>query len=286
MNVTIIIPTINEETLERVIISANREIPSAEIIIVGFGSAGSIAKKNNVSFIDTSIKTPKPIGINKAVRLAKNDWIIILDADAIPLPGWGAGMLKNFQQGKQVFGGSLNMEIGNIWMKIYNLSNFHEFLPENKPEERKHLPAFSLGFTKSVYKEGGDWDETLVRSQDYEWTLRLHSTGVKIWFDPIPCIQHLPISENNFKRLWKAWERNGQYNWLIRKRYKDMLETPTILNNPYLVIWLAPFLAIIPTMRIIRTSPKNFVKYLYLIPFVYLMKIAWCWGVYKYSRQN
>jgi len=286
MSVTIIIPTINEPTLERVIKAAQSEIPAAEIIIVGFGASKEVASENSVKFIDTKQKIPKPTGLNKAIEQATFNWIIILDADAIPLPGWGAGMLSAFQSGKQVFHGSLNMSYGNFWMKVYNFSSSHELLPENKPEKRKNLPACNLGFTKGVYAIAGKWDENLARSQDFEWTLRLYEKGIALWFDPVPSILHVAHGQSTFKSVWNAWVRNGYYNWIIRKKYSHILITPKVLQSPLMVLLLSPVLSIVPTLRIAKTSPRNFLRYFPLLPFVYLTKIAWCWGVYKSSKKK
>ncbi|MCG2784727.1 MAG: glycosyltransferase [Anaerolineae bacterium] len=286
MTISILIPTINEPTLEKVIQSAQRELPDAEIIVIGYGTSKETAIKNSVKFLDTHTKTPKPVGINKAVTLAKHEWVIVLDADAIPLPGWGNGMLSAFRSGKQGFHGSLDMSYGNFWMKVYNFSSSHELLPENKPEQRKNLPACNLGFTKEAYMKGGKWDESLLRSQDYEWTMRLNDKGITLWFEPTPAILHIANGQSTFKAVWNSWVRNGYYNWLIRKKYAHILKTPVVLRSPFLVLLLSPILSIVPTLRIAKTSPKNFIRYLYLLPFVYLTKIAWCIGVYQGAQQN
>lgn len=103
MSITVIIPTIGEPTLERVVMAARKELPEAEIIVVGFGKSRLIADKNRVFFLDTEVKTPKSIGINRAVKIAEYDWIIILDADAIPQNGWGDNMLSTFKKDTRRF---------------------------------------------------------------------------------------------------------------------------------------------------------------------------------------
>jgi glycosyltransferase involved in cell wall biosynthesis len=285
MSVTIIIPTVGEPTLERVVQSAKKQIPEAEIIVVGFGSSKVVAENNLVSFLDTEIKTPKSIGINRAVSLAKNDRIIVLDADAIPINGWGINMLAAFEKGYKIFSGSVNISEGNLWMKVYNFSYFHEFLPENLPGYKLYLPAISMGFTKQTFYTCGNWDETLIRSQDYEWTLRLSRAGFKPYFIPAASIIHLPSSQNTFKKVWNSWLRNGYENYKVRKEFSDLLKTPKILEIPILVLLLSPLLALSPTLRILRTSPSNFWSHLHLIPFVYITKIAWCVGVFNASRK-
>jgi glycosyltransferase involved in cell wall biosynthesis len=279
--ITIIIPTINEPTLEQVVQAAKKELPDAEIIVVGFGASHDIAVRNSAVFLDMQEKTPKPIGINKAVPIAKNNWIIILDADAIPKSGWGDGMVAAFKQGRQIFSGSVCITEGNFWMKVYNLSTFHEFLSENRSSNRKYLPAINLGFTKNIFLNSGGWDEKLSRSQDYEWTLRLYKIGYTPWFDPKPCVRHIAYNQTNFSNVWNSWVRNGYFNWTVRNQYSTTLGTPKILGYPLLILLTAPIISLVPTLRIFHTSPKNFIKYFYLLPFIYLTKIAWCWGVYR-----
>jgi GT2 family glycosyltransferase len=281
MTVTVIIPTVNEYTLGQVIKATRRELPDAEVIVVGYGASREVADRNLVTFLDMGQKTNKSKGVNKAIRVATGNNLIVLDADAVPLPGWGQAVLAAFTEGKQVFSGSVNITYGNFWMKTYNLSTFHEVLPENKPDRRYHLPGIFLGFTREAYNLGGKWDELFKRSQDFEWTLRLHKAGIILWFEPEASIQHIAFRQSTFSALWDSWASNGYYNWFVRHQYQDLLKTPRILNYPVLILIFAPALALIPTMRIARTSPKNFIRYFYLLPFVYLTKIAWCWGVYR-----
>lgn len=284
MSATIIIPTVSEPTLGQVIRSVKTEIPDGQIIVVGFGASRNVANEFEVQFLDTNQKTPKPMGINKAVEAAIFERIIILDADAVPNIGWGQNMLKAFEEGKMVFSGSIDMSFGNFWMKIYNLSGSHEFLTTNSPQRKKSLPGVNLGFTKEAYRIGGKWDETLPRSQDYEWSLRLAQKGLILWLVPNATVTHIPTEQNTFFKVMKSWEKSGYYNWLIRKKYKDYLHTPNMLFKPSLILLLSPVLALVPTLRILKTSPKYFIKYFYMLPFVYLTKIAWCFGVYKASR--
>lgn len=286
MTITVIIPTTNEPTLEAVIRATKLELPEAEILVVGFGDSKEVANRNSVGFLDTVKKTPKPIGINRAVLFSHNDWIVILDADAIPQTGWGKAITNAFLSGKQLFHGSIDISYGNYWMRGYNFSMCHEYLPENKPGKRKYLSAVNLAFTRSVFKSAGVWDEELKRSQDYEWTLRAYKMGITPWFVPDACIQHIPNSQGTFKGVWDSWVRNGVYNWMIRNRFTDVLSTPRLLRYPLLILILAPLLSLVPTLRIIKTSPVNFFRYFYLLPVVYMTKLAWCWGVYTANNKS
>lgn len=285
-NISIIIPTTNEQTLEAVVRAACEQMPDAEIIVVGYDSAGKVAAQYQVRFLDMEKKTPKPAGINRAVRIARNDWLIVLDADAVPQPGWGKFMLQGFMEGKQLFSGSVDVGHGPLWTRVYNLSYFHEVTPERRSQPMRYLPGLTLGFTRLAFERIGELNESDVRSQDYDWTLRAHRVGISPFFLSEARVIHEAGNRRSFKDVWNSWARNAYYNWRVRIRYQDYLRTPAILRFPLLILIFSPILAIWPTLRILYTSPKCFFKYIYLIPAVYLTKIAWCWGVFHAATET
>lgn len=281
---SIFIPTINETTLEEVVSAACREAPGAEIIIIGYGDAERIATKHQTDFLDTKTKTPKSIGINLAMKRTSRDWIIILDADAIPEFGWGKAMLEEFEKDTQLFSGAVNIDYGNYWMKVYNLSLLHEFAKDSKPSYRRHLPAISLGYTREIYNAIGPYSEEIVRSEDYEWTLRAYEKGLRSFFTNTPLIIHKPVNKHSFLTVMQYWVNSGDDNRRVRIRYANLLKTPTFMRWPAFVLLASPVLAIVPTFRIFLNNPERLFKYFALIPGIYLTKIAWCIGVYKHRH--
>ncbi len=280
----IIIPTINECTLDLVTTSAKHQAPGAEIILLGYGDAARVARENKVGFLDLKKKTWKSIAINTAMEHTRRDWIAVLDADAVPQPGWAENMLKEFESGRQLFSGGVDIHAGNTWMKVYNLSLLHEFLKGKKSSDRRHLPAISLGFTREFFNANGPLSPEIDRSEDYEWTLRAYRKGLIPHFSPVASILHLPVNKMTFASVWRFWENSGKDNLKIRQLYADTLGTPFFMRWPWFVLLTSPILAIYPTFRILKSAPKEFLKYWYLVPSIYLTKIAWCVGVYKNSK--
>ena len=284
--VSVLIPTINEITLPDVVSAAQAQAEGAEIIIIGYGEAGKVADKFNVRFLDLGQKTKKSSGLNRAVDFTDRDWIIVIDADAIPGEGWGRAMLAEFEKGTQLFSGSVDISQGNYWMRVYNLSLLHEFTRGKPASFRKHLPAINLGFTRDAYKAIGPFLEDIDRSEDYEWTLRAYQKKIIPYFSSEGFVIHLPVNKASFSMVWKYWVASGMDNLRIRKLYSTTLKTPAFMNWPIFILLASPLLAIIPTMRIMLTSPVEFFRNIYLIPAIYLTKIAWCIGVYKDSKKS
>jgi GT2 family glycosyltransferase len=282
--IAVLIPTINESTLDAVVASVQDQAPDLAIYILGFDQARQIAEKYQVNFVDLKTKTRKSTSVNLAVKSIDKEWFIILDADAIPKIHWAENMLKEFEQGKRIFSGSVDIDHGNFWMKTYNLSLLHEFTDERPSGYRKHLPAINLGFTKTFFEQNGPFCEDLIRSQDYEWSLRAYQNDERLFFTADAVVEHLPVNKNSFFSLWNYWQNSGYENWLVRQKYRSILQTPFFMKWPWFILIFSPVLAVIPTLRILSTSPKRYIRYLYLVPWIYLTKLAWCFGVFRKSK--
>jgi len=276
----ILIPTVGEPTLETVVAETKAQVDDAVIYILGFGQTREVAERHGVFFFDLGRKTKKPAALNLAIGQIKAERYIVLDADAIPEKDWFKNMELAFNDGTAIFCGSININKGNFWMQVYNLSANHEFSNEKPPSKRKHLAACTMGFANSFYEANGPFSEEIDRSEDYEWTLRAYSRGVDLWFYPSVVVDHLPPAKSTFPSVLCAFFISGYDNWKVRNLYRQILRTPFVLRSPFLIFLLAPFLAFIPTLRIAQTSPGLFWRKIYMLPFVYLTKAAWCYGVF------
>jgi GT2 family glycosyltransferase len=282
--VAVLIPTVAESTLEEVIRRTREELPSAEIILISSDPVHVLAKKHSARFLEFSERTWKPIGINVAVSETGKEWFVIVDADAIPQKGWGKSMLNAFSLGHSFFTGSVDLSAGNYWMRAYNLSLLHEFSTGKPPSNRKHIPAISMGFTREFFDKNGPLLETINRSEDYEWSLRAFKNGLTPFFTPEPVVKHVPVNKSTFRDFWKFWYLSGPDNIRIRHRYASTVKTPFFMKSPWFILVFSPILALIPTLRIFKTSPKLIMQNLELLPAIYLSKFAWCLGVFHYRK--
>jgi len=276
----ILIPTVNEPTLQTVVSQVKLQALDSTIFLLGFGPARQVAENLGVSFYDLGEKTSKPRALNRAISTIKADRYIILDADAIPEEGWYQNMIFAFEEGAEIFCGSINLAMGNFWMRVYNLSSAHEFSSEKPTSLRKHLAACTMGFTREFFSENGPFSEEISRSEDFEWTLRAFTSGHELRFVPSAVVDHLPPAKASFRKVLGVFFNSGYDNWLVRIKYSKVLNTPIVLRSPYLIVLLAPLLACIPTLRIFRTSPKIIFAKMHMLPFIYMTKVAWCFGVF------
>lgn len=282
-SICVIIPTINESTLEEVVAEVARQTCGAQIMVAGFGSAESVAAKfseHGAEFVNFGQRTIKSKMLNRCVEASDRDRLIILDADAVPCPGWAAGMLRAFEEGHSLFSASVTTGQENIWMKTYNISLLHEFFQERPSGPRLHLPTISAGFTRLVYHSVGPFLGEHYRCDDYEWTLNCSKHGFTPQFIAEVAVLHKPVEKDSLVKLLLYWYNSGGDNLAVRLKYSDLLRTPALFRNKWAILFFSPLLSIVPTFRIYQTIPKTMATYFYLTPIIFLTKLTWCVGAF------
>lgn len=282
-DLSIIIPTIGESTLEACVAEVRRQAPNAEIILAGSGFDQSFQDKYSLTVYDTKTRTIKTALLNKLFTIAKNEHIVIVDADVIPSQGWAENMAACFSDGYELFCGGVDISEGNYWMKVYNISFFHLFSSETNhtAERRNFVVGCNYGLTKNVYKRNGPFDENLMRAgDDYEYTLRAKENGIQPWFLPKPIVKHLPVDKNTFHEVMRFWFDTGYPTIKVRARHPKLTHTPAFMSNPWFVLIFSPILALVPTYRVIHSRGSAMRREWIYLPFIYLTKIAWCFGFF------
>jgi len=283
-DLSIIIPTIGESTLEACIAETRRQAPNAEIIVAGIGFDRALQAKYSLTVFYTETRTIKTVLLNKLFAIARNEHIVIIDADTIPCPGWAEGIAEAFSDGYELFCGGVDISEGNYWMKVYNISFFHLFSSDthHQAEARNFVVGCNFGLTKSLYKINGPFDESLLRSgDDYEYTLRARENGIQPWFLPKPIVKHIPVDKNTFLSVMRFWFDTGFPIIKTRARHPTLTHTPGIMANPWFVIIFSPILALVPTYRVIRSRRSAMRREWIYLPFIYLTKVAWCFGLFQ-----
>ena len=229
---TIIIPCLNEKkyiaTCIESILSSEIDFESCEIILVDGGSSDATVEiiqkyQEKYGFIKL-LHNPKkitPISMNIAIKEAKGDYIIRLDAHAKYPKDYIKKLLYYHQQ--------LNASnVGGVW--ITDVKNKNK--KSNAIKKVLSHPfgvgngAFRIGVMKiqevdtvpfGCYKKElllklGLYDERLIRNQDIELNKRIKKNGGKIYLVPdITCTYY---ARENFIDLAKNNFANGKWNIL------------------------------------------------------------------------
>lgn len=275
--ISIIIPVLHSPLIEKTLISLecqNFDLEKVEIILVGLLNAESIIKPTSKwQFIRTDVSVGE--ARNLGIEASAGKWLIFLDSDCICSQNWLMRLAGCLAAGHPVVGGGISAQGGSFYATCYNIATFHEFLDILPPGPRRYLPTLNLSMWREVAESTGPIDQTLPRSEDIEWTIRIKKQGYPLYFEPQASVYHCP--QTNLKRVLAKWLNTGFCSRSVRQRHPDWLETHWILDKPLTLLCLSPIIGLAATTRIFWRRPWM-LKYLYAFPIVFLTRVAWCWG--------
>jgi cellulose synthase/poly-beta-1,6-N-acetylglucosamine synthase-like glycosyltransferase len=187
--VSIIIATLNnEQTIGeclKAIFELNYPKEFLEVIVVDGCSKDAtvkIAEKYPVKVVSTPLNAPA--AYNYAIKIANNDVLGFIDADAKVEKEWLNKLIMYLDdpQVAGVSGGVETWNTENAWARSigYDIKNRYDRLKKYATR----IATMNLLLKKSVIEESGGFDESLPSQYDTDLGFRITSKGYKIVFDP------------------------------------------------------------------------------------------------------
>jgi succinoglycan biosynthesis protein ExoA len=237
-SVSIIIPCFNEQTTIRKLLDAiyAQTFPRADLEVViadGMSTDGTRTEIEAfaVSHTDLHIvvinnsKRHIPAGLNCALKEARGEFIIRLDAHSIPYPKYIERSVADLETG-------LGENVGGVW-------EIHPSVETWVAQSIAIAAAHPLGVGDALYRQArkpalvdtvpfgafkrellalvGFFDESLLTNEDYEFNARIRKSGGKIWFDP--SIRSIYFARATLSGLAKQYFRYGFWKWRMLRRY-------------------------------------------------------------------
>jgi cellulose synthase/poly-beta-1,6-N-acetylglucosamine synthase-like glycosyltransferase len=284
--ISVIIPNLHSPIIDKALdsIFSQKMAESFEVIVIGMDKWGLVEQYKNVRFI----KTKEPVCAAKArnigIRESHGEWLVFLDADCIASDGWLSGLTQPFLEGWKVVGGGVKTPKKPFWRLVYNLSMFHKQLASQKKEPHPFLPTLNLAVQREVIDAVGGMDESFKRGQDVDWTARMTQAGYQLLFEPTAVVEHYP-ERNDFATLWRYSRKSGYYMIQVRFKYPEVFEMPDILKSAFAWQIFSPVIALGTTCKIFYHS-KEVRNYFLTFPFIFLLKMAWCFGAADRLKEN
>lgn len=291
MQIAIIIPNLHSPVIDKVIsavLSQANTLASIalEIWIVGQGDYSKIPTSAHIHLITTSEPLYPGAARNLGAQYAKADVFIFLDADCIPQSGWLSTLLEAWETHPDAgaVSGAMLPHSDTFIQHCGQIANFHEHLSLNSPGERQALASFSLLVPQIVWQQSGGFNPFLRHTEDLDFTLRLRKIGWKLYFEPKAQVYHLP-TRNNWKEFWTYAFCSGMYSIQTRLRYNEVYAMPSWLQWAWIWRIGAPIIAFSRTLQIYSNTPHLW-RYFYCLHYVFLHKLAWCYGAAKGLSQT
>ena len=242
VRVSLIIPCFNEEKTIGVLLDAIGQqtwpLDDMEILIAdGFSTDRTREMitayqashpKMSLRIIDNP-KRVIPAGLNAAIRAARGELIVRMDAHTIPAANYVELSVKAFDEGKgEDIGGVIDITPGvDTWVGSSIAVATRHPLGVGDARYRwatKAIYADTVAFgtyARKMFDSVGLYDETLVANEDYEMNARLRATGGRIWIDP--AIRATYHSRPDLGSLAKQYFTYGFYKLRMLKRFPKTL---------------------------------------------------------------
>ncbi len=258
--VSVIVPCYNEQETIGLLLNAlyNQSFPrqNMEIIIAdGLSTDGTLDAIHSFhsAHSDLQVKVlnnPRrsiPAGLNIALREAKGDYIVRLDAHSTPYPDYVERCVTLLRSGK-------GDNVGGVW----------EIVPGGNNWIARSIAAAAahpLGVGDARYRVGGDaqavetvpfgsfrrslvdkigfFDESLLTNEDYEFNVRIRQSGGTVWFDP--SIRSIYYARADLASLARQYFRYGYWKGRMLLRYPKTIRWRQLLP-PLFVLSLIIFL--------------------------------------------
>lgn len=223
---SIIIPAFNEEkNLARVLPLVREQVGAAdEIFVVDNASVdrtSSVARSFNAEVVLESNRG-RGRARNAGLNRARSEYIVFLDADCLPQPGWLERLIEPFADptigcvGGEIINAKVDTPLGKYLAAKGHLSQKvtigHSFLP--------FAQTGNVAFRRSVIEAIGGFDDQMTEGEDADlcWRMQLE-TDYHLAFSERAVVYHL---EDLSPKLFLRQKRRHAYGAvLLYKKYRS-----------------------------------------------------------------
>jgi succinoglycan biosynthesis protein ExoA len=266
--VSIIVPCYNEEKTIRHLLEAviAQTYPRAQMeLIISDGKSSDdtrhVIERFRVEHADLALRVVEnamrtiPSGLNQAIREARGEFIIRLDAHSMPIPEYVERCVAAHRSGRgDNIGGVWDIRAGeDTWVArsishaaAHPLGVGDAMYRLNAREGAVDTVPFG-SFRRDLIDRIGPFDETLLANEDYEFNTRVRQSGGVVWLDP--SIRSVYFARSTFIKLAAQYWRYGFWKWRMLQRYPHTLRWRQALPPLFVLslivlsvlsLWVAP----------------------------------------------
>ena len=250
--ISVVCPIYNEfDYIDKVIDFCANALPAdKEVFLVDGGSTDGTIEKIEAHIVKDSrfrlLHNPNkyvPYALNMAIKLAKGDIVVRLDAHSEYDVHYFEEVIKTANDtGADIVGGCMRIAPGS---PLQDAIGYATTTVMGVGDSSNHFEGFE-GFTDSVYlgawkraifEKTGLFDEQMKRNQDDEFHYRAKSLGMKIYQSKNIKVYYHP--RNSFKKLFSQYFQYGLYKPTVLKKVKSEVKLRHLIPSLFCLYLLS-----------------------------------------------
>lgn len=288
---SVIIPSYNSVRTVETTLKALLEQPEgsvSEIVVVDSSDDGRTPalvwgyaeRFPKIRLVSLEQKTFPGTARNVGVMEVRGERLAFVDSDAYPAPDWAPRIVAEFEKGRRVGGGSINLPPFQRfrWLPIAQLFfEFNEFMDTGEARHKEFVTSCNLFCERALFEKAGGFPG-IRATEDVLFGLKMN-TIEKVWFDPQIKVYHI------FREKISDASRNqvmlGKYIGIYRRLDP---KAPFYVKRPWAALFLPGFLVIKfikITLRICKARPGMIARYVAVFPAFVWSLLCWTVGFAK-----
>ena len=252
-----------------------------EVIVVdssGDDTAELIRQKYpSVNVIELKHRAFPGTARNEAIKVARGKFLAFTDTDCVVDRHWLQRLVDSHKRGYPVVGGMVrNGTPKSIFGTMDYLLEFSDLITPRETTKITHFGTCNVSFEKKIFEDHGLFIDQ-VKGSDSIYCRLLREKGKTLFHQPGAVIWHK--NRTSLKKILKNQFDLG-YGAAIN-RHKYNIRGRIFVKYPFLIP-LIPFVRIVAIgNRLIRKSPKDFVKFVLLLPLIFVGLVRYTMGFVK-----
>jgi glycosyltransferase involved in cell wall biosynthesis len=301
MLISVVVPCRNEvkyisQSIESICNQKGFEGNYEVIVVDGMSEDGTreILSDNLFKFTNLSIinnpQRSTPVARNIGIKNSSGKFICIMDAHSVYDSNYLQNCLELLNNHEEVscVGGPITSVGENDFGKataiamssVIGIGNAKHRFPDY--EGYAEMACFPM-FRREVFDKIGYYDESLIRNQDDEFSLRFRLSGGKVFISPR--VKSLYYVRNSPRKLFQQYFNYGFWRWIVIKKHKIQISYRQVIPSLFIIsVLLFIFVGLVfKSYPIIFVIPSSYLVIIAAFSFRIALKESFKIGILFYA---
>ncbi|OGT21484.1 MAG: hypothetical protein A3C55_03010 [Gammaproteobacteria bacterium RIFCSPHIGHO2_02_FULL_42_13] len=217
---------------------------------------------------------------NIGVKNSRADILVFIDSDAYPAPAWIENIIKAYDNGCMIGGGSISVpdfQTNKIIALAQFFLQYNEYMNSGKARIKEFVPSAAMFCDRKLFERFGGFP-AIRAAEDVMFCLAVNKTA-PVWF--VPDIKVYHIFKEDIESFLKNQMLLGKYIIIYRRLHEKHV---FYYKGLWPLLFLPGFLSIKLyriTSRILKSNPRFIAQFILSLPMFLIGLAFWTIGFIK-----